>query len=169
MIVLGKIINLEGKKGELRFRPYEGAEALLAPGNEIYLEKEKNLIPYRLESLKKRGREYIIKLAGLDSTEEILFCLGQEVLFPEENLPRLAEGEFYEFELIGAAVRTRDQVEVGEVTGFWEVNGKTLMVVEKDRKEILIPFEEAICLSIDVANKLIIIDPPEGLLDLNEI
>lgn len=169
MIVLGKIINLQGKKGELRFRPYEGTEALLAPGKEIYLKKEKNLIPYRLESFKKKGREYIIKLAGVNSTEEILFCLGQEVLFPEENLPRLAEGEFYEFELIGAIVRTRDQIEVGQVAGFFEASGKTLMVVEKDRKEILIPFEAAICLSIDAVNKLIIIDPPEGLLDLNEI
>lgn len=169
MIVLGKIINLQGKKGELRFRPYEGAETLLAPGNEIYLKKEKNLIPYHLESVKKKGREYIIKLAGIDSAEEILFCLGQEVLFPEENLPRLAEGEFYEFELIGAVVRTRDQAEVGQVAGFFEVSGKTLMVVEKDKKEILVPFEAAICLSIDIANKLIIIDPPEGLLDLNEI
>lgn len=169
MIVLGKITSLQGNKGELRLKPYEGAKVLLAPGEYIYIEKENKLLPFQIESLKKIKNEFIIKLTGINSREEGLFSLGKELLFPEEKLPALDEGEFYEYQLIGASVKTCDQEEVGQVTGFWEIKGKTLMVVEKNNKEILIPFEEAICVSIDVKKRLIIIDPPEGLLDLNEI
>ncbi len=169
MIVLGKIINLQGKKGELRLKPYKGGEALIAPGKYIYIKKGDSLLPFQIDSSKRIKKDFIVKLAGINSKEEGLFSLGQEVLFPEEKLPPLADGEFYEYQLIGAIVRTPDQREVGQVTSFWEIRGKTLMIVEKNKKEILIPFEEAICLSVDVKNKLIIIDPPEGLLDLNEI
>lgn len=169
MIVLGKITNLQGNKGELRLKPYAGAKSLLAPGENIYIEKEKRLFRFQVESVKKIKNEFVVKLGGINSAEEGLFLLGKEVLFPEEKLPSLAEGEFYEYQLIGASVMTCDQEEVGRVAGFWEMRGKTLMVVEKDKKEILIPFEEAICISIDIKKRLIIIDPPEGLLDLNEI
>ncbi|MCX7974231.1 MAG: ribosome maturation factor RimM [Candidatus Aminicenantes bacterium] len=169
MIVLGQIVNLQGKKGELRFKPLEGGERLLSPGTEIYLKKEDKILPFQIESIIKFKKQIIIKLKGIDSTEDALFTLGQEVLFPEEKLPPLGEGEFYEYQLIGASVKTRDNQEVGQVIGFWEVGMKRLMVVVKDKKEILVPFEEAICLSIDPEKKLIIIDPPDGLLNLNEI
>lgn len=169
MIVLGKIINLEGNKGELRLKPYEGSKTILCSGEYIYIRKENKLFPFQIESLKKRKSEFIVKLAGINSDEDGLFSLGQEVLFPEEKLPPLGEGEFYEYQLIGASVRTTSQEEVGQVAGFWEISEKMIMVVEKDKKQILIPFEEAICVSIDVKKRLIIIDPPEGLLDLNEI
>ncbi len=37
------------------------------------------------------------------------------------------------------------------------------------KDEIYIPFNRSICSEIDVAAKRIVIDPPDGLLDLNEI
>lgn len=169
MVVLGRIVNLVGKKGELKFKPLARAEKVLAPGAEIYLKKEDSLTPFFIESIIRAKKQIIIKLKGINSVEEALFALGQEVYFPEEKLPPLEEDEFYEYQLMGATVRTQDHQEVGQVVGFWEIGEKTLMIVEKDKKEILIPFEKEICRSIDLEKKLIIINPPEGLLDLNEI
>lgn len=169
MVVLGRIVNLVGKKGELKFKPLARTVEVLAPGVEIYLKKESSLSPFSIESITRSKKQIVIKLKGINSAVEALFALGQEVFFPEEKLPPLAEGEFYEYQLIGATVRTQDQQEIGQVIGFWEIGEKTLMVVEKDKKEILIPFEQKICLSIDLENKVIIVDPPEGLLNLNEI
>ncbi len=40
-----------------------------------------------------------------------------------------------------------------------------ILVVAGVHKEYLIPFAEAICIEVDVENKLIKIDAPEGLLD----
>jgi 16S rRNA processing protein RimM len=42
-----------------------------------------------------------------------------------------------------------------------------LLVVEDDeRREQLIPMAEPIVLKVDISGKKILIDPPEGLLDL---
>jgi ribosomal 30S subunit maturation factor RimM len=46
--------------------------------------------------------------------------------------------------------------------------GGSRLVVDGDRGEILVPFAVDICVSVDVAAKRIQIDPPDGLLDLNE-
>jgi ribosomal 30S subunit maturation factor RimM len=49
------------------------------------------------------------------------------------------------------------------------VPGNSLLIVNKKGQEILIPFHQSICKEVDIARKEIRIDPPEGLLDLDEI
>jgi len=49
------------------------------------------------------------------------------------------------------------------------VPGNDLLVVASGDREILIPLVESICLEIDLPQKRLVIDPPAGLLDLNEI
>jgi len=96
---------------------------------------------------------------------------GSDILVPEENLRPLEAGRFYYSELIGCAVWTKGQEKIGAVRDVWPIGESVLLVVESARegKEILIPFNEAICPEVDRARKVIIIDPPDGLLDLNEI
>jgi len=61
--------------------------------------------------------------------------------------------------------------DVGRVVDLWEVGESTLLVVDsgQDRDEVLIPFTRSICVAIEPQARRIVIDPPEGLLDLNEI
>jgi 16S rRNA processing protein RimM len=61
--------------------------------------------------------------------------------------------------------------DVGRVVDLWEVGKSTLLVVDSgpDRDEVLIPFTRSICVAIEPQARRIVIDPPEGLLDLNEI
>ena len=46
--------------------------------------------------------------------------------------------------------------------------GGSRLVVEGARGEILVPLAVDICVEIDVAGRRIRIEPPEGLLELNE-
>jgi len=68
-------------------------------------------------------------------------------------------------------VATRDGRAVGMVRKVWEAGGAPLLVLDPTagKDEIYIPFNRSICSEIDVAAKRIVIDPPDGLLDLNEI
>jgi len=61
--------------------------------------------------------------------------------------------------------------DVGRVVDLWEVGESTILVVDSGpaREEVLIPFNRSICVAIDPKARRIVIDPPEGLLDLNEI
>ncbi len=169
MIAVGKIIRFQGNKGELRFKFYPGGEKLLAPGERIYVGPEERAVPYRVESIRRQKGFFVVKLEKIDSLEAALELSGQEMAIEEEKLPELCEGEYYEHQIKGCSVLTKEDEEVGRVVGFWEIRGKTLMVVDNQGKEILIPFEAAICYEVDLNQRIVRIDPPEGLLDLNEI
>jgi 16S rRNA processing protein RimM len=63
---------------------------------------------------------------------------------------------------------------VGTVARVDDLAGMPTLVVvqpgaadEPDRDEVLVPFSEAFCRRVDVAEKVIEIDPPEGLVDVN--
>jgi 16S rRNA processing protein RimM len=73
--------------------------------------------------------------------------------------------------LAGCVVETRAGRIVGRVRTVWETGGSTLLVLSREGggEEIFVPFNRTICPEIDVRAKRIVIDPPDGLLELNEI
>ena len=70
---------------------------------------------------------------------------------------------------MGCSVVDRSGIVIGGVKDFLFINQNDLLVVDRDGSEILIPFVEGICVGIDLRKKVIVIDPPEGLLEINEI
>jgi len=60
---------------------------------------------------------------------------------------------------------------VGAVADVAAIGESTLLVVDRPSggEELLIPLSRAICVEIDLAGKRIVVDPPDGLFDLNEI
>jgi len=95
--------------------------------------------------------------------------VGQDVLFPDEGLQPLENDEFYFFQIEGFSVVTVDGQKIGVVTDVMPSAGNDLMVVCGETGEILIPLTKTICVEINEKNGIVTIDPPEGLLDLNEI
>ena len=58
---------------------------------------------------------------------------------------------------------------IGLVKDILFIKKNDLLVVEKEKRKILIPFTESICIGVNLGKKEIVIDPPDGLLELNEI
>ena len=87
----------------------------------------------------------------------------------EETLHPLDKGKYYLFQLIGCSVVTKGGDSAGSVKDILFIEGNDLLVVEKGGQEVFVPFTESICIGIDLKGKKIVIDPPDGLLDLNEI
>jgi 16S rRNA processing protein RimM len=86
---------------------------------------------------------------------------------PRDWLAPLPAATFYRHDLIGCAVFTADGDRVGDVSGVEGTMTGSRLIVDGPRGEILIPMAAEICTAIDVAAKRIVIDAPEGLLDLN--
>ncbi len=75
---------------------------------------------------------------------------------------------WYEEELTGLAVVTRDGARVGEVSALEIGPSQDLLVVALDGGgTAYVPFVSAIVPEVDVAGGKVVIDPPEGLLELN--
>lgn len=83
----------------------------------------------------------------------------------EDEQPEDPE-EFYDSTLVGCEVATTDGAVIGSVREVAHLPAQDMLVVQaSDEREILVPFVAAIVLSVDVANRRIVIDPPAGLLD----
>jgi 16S rRNA processing protein RimM len=95
---------------------------------------------------------------------------GAEILVPEDDLPSLPDDTYLQRDLVGCVVVTVAGREVGPVAEVLSAGESEVLVVRPEgRAEILIPFSREICRKVDPAARLIVIDPPDGLLDLNEI
>lgn len=81
----------------------------------------------------------------------------------------LEEGEFSSHQIRGLSVETKEGIKLGMIKEIMPAGGSEILIMEYMGREVLIPFVQGICREIDLEEKRIIIDPPKGLLDLNEI
>ena len=93
---------------------------------------------------------------------------GIELRIPESELQPLAEGTFYHHQLVGCEVVTETGDVIGPVTKVDDGAGSTLLVVQGQDGEVLIPLVQEMCTAIVPAERRIVVTLPPGLLELNE-
>lgn len=113
------------------------------------------------------GDHLIFKFKGVDTISDAERLAGADVAIPLEERAEVPEGEYYQSDLLGCEVVDKSGRSLGQVSEWQESGGAPLLVVRAGDKELLIPFAKAICTKIDIQQKRIEVDPPEGLLDLN--
>ena len=91
---------------------------------------------------------------------------GAELKMPASALPPLPARTYYRHDLVGCEVRTTGGQTIGKVTDVEGSLERSRLVIARQGGEVLVPMVEAICISVDPAAKTIVIDPPEGLLEL---
>lgn len=112
----------------------------------------------------QKGR-VILKFAGISKLEVAEELRLAEVCIPQSAAVELDEDEFFDWELEGCEVSGVDGSLIGVVTELMRTAAGEILVVKGESKEYLIPFVEKICVTVDIENKKISVDPPEGLLD----
>lgn len=125
--------------------------------------------PAELEGYRFHKERVLLKFAGVDTMSDAEQLAGFDVVVPEGELYELPEGEdvYYDFDLVGCHVETMAAEPVGDVERVMRTAAHDLLVVRRpDGREALIPFVDEICPTVDLEAKRIVVDPPEGLLDL---
>lgn len=113
------------------------------------------------------GGRVVLKFAGYDSPEAARALVGYELTVPESEAVALEEGEYFEWQLVGCRVETVAGSEVGRVEEVLRTGGEAVVLVIRDDggREHLVPLAESICVEVNVGDKLIRVDPPEGLIE----
>jgi 16S rRNA processing protein RimM len=114
----------------------------------------------------------VLRFAGIGSIDEAEKLRGRLLLIPRSQRVRLGPNQYYVWELVGCAVLRSNGDAVGVVTEVEPTGGVDLLRVRADGaapgvEDLLIPLAEEICTAIDVGARRVVIEPPEGLLDLN--
>jgi 16S rRNA processing protein RimM len=168
LIIVARAVRTRGLKGELvadvltdfpeRFEHVSELTGVGSSGERKQLE---------LESYWFQKDRMVLKFAGYDSIESAKALVGYQFGLPEGERVQLSQDEFYDWELEGCAVENKLGSVVGKVREVMRTGGVELLVVENEaRREMLIPMAQSIIVEIDKSRKKILIDPPEGLLDL---
>jgi 16S rRNA processing protein RimM len=107
-----------------------------------------------------------LKVAGYDDVDAAKELVGVEFAVPESERVPLPADHYYDWELEGCTVKVGGE-SIGKVNSVLKTGGAEILVVIDDSgKERLIPLADSIVVEVDAAGKTIVIDPPEGLLDL---
>jgi len=137
------------------------------------LQKE-NEPPSKIELIsgfKQPGKEtYIVKFQGISTRNHAEQLKNYKLLVETSELPKLNKEEFHLLELVNLKVKILENEElktIGKVINL-ENEKNNLLVVElfKNQKKVLIPFVKEIVPIVDIKNNFLIINPPNGLLEL---
>ena len=167
LVVIARAVKPRGLKGEIvaelltdfpdRFEDVEEL-VLVSPRGERTTK--------RLEDFWFQNDRVVLKLAGYNDVETAKELVGFAFAVPEAERVPLPADHFYDWELEGCAVKVGDD-KIGTVSAVLKTGGAEILVVtDKTGKERLIPLADSIVVKIDTAEKTIVVDPPEGLLDL---
>jgi len=168
LVALGKVVRSQGRDGRVKLKlNAKGPTGF--EGGTVYIRRPGGLEAFEVESLDLDRNSYFLKLKGVDTLAAADALAGSEILASGADFKRPGEDRFYDFEVIGCRVVTRDGAGVGDVAALLEAGGRTLLVVRREAEDVYVPFSEPILVKVDIGTREIVIDPPDGLLELNEI
>ena len=165
LIAIARIARPRGIRGELvaevltdfpeRFDGLKDATAVLPEGDRREL---------KIQNAWFQNERIVFKFEGVDSIEAGEELRDADICVPESEAVELEEGEFFDWQLEGCQAVTTNGVTLGTVKELMRTGGTEVLVIEGER-EYLVPFAESICTEVDIENRRIVIDPPEGLLE----
>ena len=168
MAVVGHIARAHGIRGQVIVNlETDFPDERFKPGATMYTERGGALTPVTLTTVRFQNGRPVIGLEGVETMNAAEQLAGLQLRVPKEQLASLPDDTFYHHDLVGCDVVTKDGRHVGKVEGVEGTFGGSRLVVGGAAGEILIPLAKDICRTIDVAGKRIVVDPPDGLLDLN--
>ena len=166
LVPLGEITKAQGLKGEFRVRAYAIESENLVDLEKIFLEPPSKA-PFACNVISVRAQRdfYVVQVEEVSHIDQVAPLIGARVLARRSDIAPLAPGEYYWFELIGLTAKTRDGREIGTVKSIVPTGANDVLAVSHGSKEVLIPYVDEVVVEVDMENKVIVIDPPEGLLD----
>ncbi|HAS90009.1 MAG TPA: 16S rRNA processing protein RimM [Desulfovibrio sp.] len=168
MLVVAEVVKPHGLRGEVCIESHADSPFLFDEVPCLYLAK-KGQKPRRFvvrSSRKHKGR-MLLTFKGVEGRDQAENLRGMEVLVRESDLPDTGDDEVYMYELEGMSVELEDGTVVGTISNFILAPGQETWVISSaEGKEILFPAVEEFVLSVDPDNERIVVDPPEGLLDI---
>jgi 16S rRNA processing protein RimM len=166
-ILLGRITRVSGFEGAVAVKLDKGFSENTEELESVFLEIEGRPVPFFIEYSEYSGGDILkLKFEGYDSPEKIVEFSGCSVFLTTKSENNKREDEI--MLLIGYTVLTADSVIIGTVSELIDNPGQLLLDVKTSHgKSVLIPLHEDLIVRIDKANNQLVMNIPEGLLEIN--
>jgi 16S rRNA processing protein RimM len=163
---LGKVIKQHGYSGKLSiyFDTDEPEEYLNI--EMVFINISGNLVPYFISELSLLNNKAVVSFADVNNDELARELVDKEIYLPLDLLPTLSGNKFYYHEVPGMMVEDKGFGKIGKVKAVLEYPNQAVLQVFHDKKEVLIPISNQIIVEFNRENSTIVVNAPDGLLDL---
>jgi len=169
-ILVGRIGRTHGIRGDVFVNPEtDFPDERFHTGAELFVQRGGQIEALTVTTARFHKERPVIGLDGVETMTDAEKLAGLELRVPVERLAALPSGTFYRHDLIGCRVETRAGRCVGVVADVEGTIGGSRLVIDGEAGEVLVPLVAPICTDVDPAAKRIVIDPPEGLIEVNEV
>jgi 16S rRNA processing protein RimM len=166
-VVVGRIGRPHGVRGEVTVEVRtDDPDLRFAPGAVLRTEPA-DRGPLTIAACRWHREVLLLAIDGVESREAAEELRNTELHVPVADLPALEDPDvYYDHQLVGLTARLPDGTELGTVSAVRHEGADLLVVRRVEGGELLVPFVTAIVPTVDVPGGVVVVDPPEGLLDL---
>ena len=168
LLSIGKIVGVHGLKGVLKVFSYAESIARYTPGMPLHLKdfRGKRFI-LKIVWAKPHSKTILLSLEGIRNRDQAEELVGSELFMEKAELEVLEEGTYYWTDLMGLSVYSLTGDYLGEVSAIVQTGSNDVYVVKRRNGtteiEVLIPALTSVVREIDLAQRIMRVDLPEGL------
>ncbi len=164
---LGKIVRKHSFKGGVVAKLDTDEPELYKNLESIFVMLNNNLIPFFItEILLQKGNQLRLKFEDVDSEEDATAIMGAALYLPLKFLPKLTGNKFYFHEIINFEIEDVNYGKIGVITAINDATAQPLFEIDANGTEVFIPMVDDFIKKVDRKNNKIIVETPDGLIDL---
>ncbi len=161
---IGYVAKTHGLKGEVTIMYTDYAD--LESTKSVFVEQNDNLVPYFIDHVSSRLDKAFVKFEDVNTLEAANLLKGCSVYLDKTLRPKLKKGEFYDDEVIGFVVEDEELGLLGSIKEVVASGPNRLLSIDYLGKEVLVPINGPFIQSVNKTKKKIIVQLPDGFLDL---
>ncbi len=163
-ILIGKIVNTHGIKGEVKIYPYTDDIFNLSNLKEFYLD-DKSKSKCIVETCKVHKNMLIVKIQGISDANSALKLKDKNIYISKSSLEKLDQGSYYIFDLLGLEVFDLDDNKIGILNDVQKNSANDVYeILTTDNKKIYLPAIKQVIKKVDIVNKKMYVEIMKGLI-----
>ncbi len=155
---MGRVLRAHGVRGDLLVGLDPTLLHAIGEGLFVTLERAGDRRRLRVLAVREHARGRLVRLEGIGDREEARSWAGARVFVDHNDLPPLADGEYYDVELVGLDVIARDGRHLGKVESVLATGANDVCIVSGRGEELLVPMTEQAVVAIDRDNGRLIVE-----------
>ena len=172
LIAIGRYNKPHGVAGEISATIYvdmdtlQGLSCLVTDIDGIF-------VPFFVNACRPKSQETVLlTIDGIDNEKEVSRLVNHDIYalkrdYRQESLDSDADGFPLDY-FIGFELHDSDGKRVGEITDVDEQTENAIFIVDREGAELMVPATDELIVEFDLDKKVMVMDLPQGLLDLND-
>ncbi len=163
-VTVGVIAGAHGIAGWVKIRPWAQSDHIFVSGRQLIAQyRDGRRQPIELARVKPHQRFILARVAGIDGRDQAQSLAGLDLMLDKSLLPPVEADEYYWTDLLDMTVQTHDGRYLGRLTDIIRTGANDVYVVVDGNRETLVPAIGAVIRSIDVPQRTMTVQLPDGL------